>query len=87
MNSLEAGALGNPVLAGKSSPAPEFSISKCKYSATAAQMGISHWALWAPGWAWNRHEETAGTEAILSAAGLETAKKPKRTFDTFDGCD
>ena len=23
MNSLEAGALGNPVLAGKSSPAPE----------------------------------------------------------------
>ena len=47
MNSLEAGALGNPVLAGKSSPAPEFSISKWKYSATAAQMGISHWALWA----------------------------------------
>ena len=47
MNSLEAGALGNQVLAGKSSPAPEFSTPNWKYSATAAQMGISHWALWA----------------------------------------
>ena len=26
-----------------------------------------------------------GAEAILSDAGLETAKKPKRTFDRFDG--
>ena len=47
MNSIEAGALGNPVLAGKSSPAPEFSTPNWKYSATAAQMRISHWALWA----------------------------------------
>ena len=55
MNSLEAGALGNPVLAGK-----------------------------------NRLKETAGAEAIrvlLVRAGLDTAKKPKRTFDRFDGCD
>ena len=36
-----------PVLVGESSPAPEFSTSKWKYSATAAKMGISHWALWA----------------------------------------
>ena len=31
MNSLEAGALGNLVLAGKSSPAPEFSTQNWKY--------------------------------------------------------
>ena len=47
MNSLEAGALGKQVLAGKSSLAPEFSTPNWKYSATAAQMGISHWELWA----------------------------------------
>ena len=39
------------------------------------------------GWAWNQHEEMAGAKAILSAAGLEMAKKQKRTFDRFDVCD
>ena len=46
---------------------PEFSTSKWNYSATAAQMGISHWALWALAglgtstnfeccWTWNGQE-------------------------------
>ena len=39
------------------------------------------------GWAWNLHEETAGAEEILSDAGLELAKKQKRTFYRFDGYD
>ena len=39
------------------------------------------------GWAWIQLEETVWAEAILSAAGLETAKKPKRAFDRFHGCD
>ena len=47
MNSLEAGVLGQSVLVGKSSPAPEFSTPNRKYAATAAQLGICHWVLWA----------------------------------------
>ena len=39
------------------------------------------------GWAWNQHEETAGAKENLSDAGLETAKKQKRTFNRFDGYD
>ena len=44
MNSLEAGAIGKPVLAGKGSPAPEFSTPNRN---SAAQIGICHWAQWA----------------------------------------
>jgi len=45
MNRLEAGALGNQVLAGKSSPAQKFSSSNLKQSAAVAQMGVNRWAL------------------------------------------
>ena len=35
------------------------------------------------GWAWNLHEETVGAKAILSAAGLETAKKVEETEENI----
>ena len=87
MNSLEEDALGNPVLAGKSSPAPEFSTPNWKYFSYCSPNGNRQLGAMGSGWAWNRLEEIARAEAILSAAGLETAKKLKRTFDRFDGCD
>ena len=54
-------AVERPVLAGKSYPATEFSTPNRKYSATSAQ---SEYATGLGG-LWNRHEQTAGTEAIF----------------------
>ena len=82
MNLLKADVLGNHVLEGKPHQHPKLEIfSHCSPNGNKQLCAVGS------GWAWNRHEETAGAEAILSAAGLETAKKQKRTFDRFDGCD